>query len=135
MSTTTFIISADRTEYAPETNRDRRWRLDFMLKGAGLVTVPVTGSYEGVTEGSLMVPPNGLAAGDVRRLLIQAAENWEQDSVLEFNKDGDAWLVFTRGRPDKYLGRLVISDTLPPEVSAFTRLPDGRFIYTKEETL
>lgn len=133
MSTTTFIISADRTEYAPETNRERRKRLDFMLRGAGIATVPVTGSYEGVPESSLLVPPNGLAAGDVRRLLLQAAENWEQDSLLEFNKDGNAWLVFTRGRPDKYIGKLVISDTLPKGVTAFTRLPDGRFIYTKEE--
>ena len=135
MSSTTFIISASRYEYAPPLNQARTRRLDFMLRGAGIATVPVTGSYEGVPEASLMVPPNGLAAGDVRRLLLQAAENWEQDSVLEFTKDGDAWLVFTRGRPDEYLGRLVIGDSLPAGVSAFTRLPDGRFIYTKKETL
>jgi hypothetical protein len=133
MSTTTFIISADRIEYPPETNRERRKRLDFMLKGAGIATVPVTGSYDGVPEDSLMVLPNGLAAGTVRSMLIQAAENWEQESLLEFNRGGDAWLVFTRGRPDKYIGKLVISDTLPKGVSAFTILPYGRFIYTKEE--
>lgn len=135
MSTTTFIISAERGEYPPPINEARNIRLDLMLRGAGIATVPVTGSYAGVPEASLMIPPNEFAAGDMRGLLLRAAENWEQDSLLEFNKDGDAWLVFTRGRPDKYLGRLVISDTLPPEVSAFTRLPDGRFIYTKEETL
>ncbi len=132
MSTTTFIISAERVEYPPPLNQARSRRLDFMLRGAGIATVHVTGSYEGVPESSLLVPPNGLAAGDVRRLLLQAAENWEQDSILEFNKDGDAWLVFTRGRPDEYLGKLVINDTLPKGTIAFTRLPDGRFIYTKK---
>lgn len=135
MSSTTFIISASRYEYAPPLNQARTRRLDFMLRGAGIATVPVTGSYEGVPEASLMVPPNEFAAGDMRGLLLRAAENWEQDSLLEFNKDGDAWLVFTRGRPDEYLGKLVISATLPAGVSAFTRLPDGRFIYTKKETL
>jgi hypothetical protein len=132
MSTTTFIISAERGEYPPTLNQARSRRLDFMLRGAGIATVPVTGSYEGVLESSLLVPPNGLAAGDVRGLLLRAAENWEQDSILEFNKNGDAWLVFTRGRPDEYLGKLVINDTLPKGTIAFTRLPDGRFIYTKK---
>jgi hypothetical protein len=134
MSTTTFIISAFRWEYAPPLNQARTRRLDFMLRGAGIATVPVMDSYEGVLESSLLVPPNDKAAGDVRGLLLRAAENWEQDSILEFNKDGDAWLVFTRGRPDEYLGKLVINDTLPKGTTAFTRLPDGRFIYTKKET-
>lgn len=129
MSSTSFIISASESDGnwgLPKTHR-----LKSQLAMGDLSSVLVQGTYKGQREVSLFVIPGPQPYEEARKAVLQAAANFNQESVLEINNEGLAWLVFINGK-QKFLGPVVTTTDLPPWVNNYTVLPDGTFMYTPD---
>ena len=136
MSSTYFILSAEKSGLEYRDNYRRTAQLQTMMEVAGLKFTTVNGVYKRVGETSLIIHPNGESAEAVRRLVKQAANNFQQDSVLEMNSTGHAWLLFPRSNDEKYLGKMIVSKQVDPaKVSGYTALPNGGYLHLEGENI
>lgn len=133
MSKTSFIVSASESPGA-DWNLRKTHALKRELAMADLQSVMVQGSYNGSSLVSLFVVPGPQPYEEALNIIRQAALNYEQESVLEINEDGHAWLQFTgRRQKQMYLGPIAVAKDLPPWVESYTILPDGTYIYALGE--
>ena len=136
MSSTYFIISAEKSNLTHVRNEKRTDQLRQQLSSAGLQFTSVNGVYKGSFEVSLLVHPNGDPADTVRNIIKEAARNFEQESVLEINKTGHAWLLFPRDNSQEFLGRMTVSKQVDPsKVSGYTALPNGGYLHLEGENV
>lgn len=136
MSSTYFIISAERRGLEYRDNLRRTTQLQEQLEAAGLRFTTVNGYYDGEYETSLLIHPNGESAEVVRNLIKKAACNFEQDSVLEMNKTGHAWLLYPRDGRQQFIGKMVVSKRVDPaKVSGYTSLPNGGYLHLEGENV
>ena len=129
MSNTSFIISAEKGNQSDSTNQRNTLILLDMLEAAGLNVEVVVGMYKGTRERSVLVKPSAYSAEETRSLLLTAAKNFQQESLLEFNNTGHAWLINPFTREEEFIGRLTLGDKVPQGTDSFTRLNSGQFLY------
>lgn len=136
MSSTYFIISAERSGLEYRDNLRRTGQLQEQLEAAGLRFTTVNGYYGGEYETSLLIHPNGDSAEVVRNLIKKAACNFQQESVLEMNRTGHAWLLHPQSSEQKYIGKMVVSKQVDPsKVSGYTSLPNGGYLHLEGENV
>lgn len=136
MSSTYFIISAERPGLELRDNVRRTAQLQLMMEIAGLSFTTVNGYYEGVAETSLLIHPNGHPAEAVRRAIKQAAINFQQDTVLEMNSTGHAWLLASHSDKEQYIGKMTVSKQVDiKKVTGYTSLPNGGYLHLEGENV
>jgi hypothetical protein len=134
MSTTYFIISAEKAGLEYRDNHRRTGQLQSQIASAGLRFTTVSGMYNGAFEVSLLIHPNGDPVDTVRKIIKEAARNFEQESVLEINRTGHAWLHYTGDGRQEFIGRMTVSKQVDPKkVSGYTSLPNGGYLHLEEE--
>jgi hypothetical protein len=105
-----------------------------MLESAGVEVHGVLGMYKGEMERSLMVMPGPHSAEVIRRLVTVAAQNFEQESVLEINREGHSWLLFVMKGTEEYMGKMVRVNSINPEkVSGYTAIDNGVYLALEHE--
>lgn len=130
MSKTTFILSAEKKGEGLY-NEGRTARLHAMLESLDLPTVYVDGVYKGYRERSFLIVPNEHSVEAVRKVVMQLAQEFEQESVLEINGTDHGWLLNTDGTQE-FLGEMGLFDSVDPTVTdSYTSLPGGKYIYQK----
>lgn len=136
MSSTYFIISAEKAGLEYRDNHRRTSQLQTQIASAGLRFTTVSGMYNGSFEVSLLIHPNGDPVDTVRKIIKEAARNFEQESVLEMNKTGHAWLLFPRDNSQEFIGRMTVSKQVDPaKVSGYTALPNGGYLHLEGENV
>jgi len=107
-----------------------------MLEAAGLNVREVAGAYNGRAARSILVAPSPFSAEDTRQIVLRAAQNFEQESVLEINKTGHSWLLESHTGTQEFIGRMVrveAGDIDGKKVSGYTDLGDGSFLALEHE--
>jgi hypothetical protein len=93
-----YIISAYKSDLSREENQTRQMDLHTALCAPGCTPKIVDGSYQGVAEVSNVV------VGPDQASVLELAEHFQQESILEVSPGREAYLIFTDGRLDQYLG-------------------------------
>lgn len=136
MSNTIFIVSAEHSTVSSNINYARTQNLRRMLETAGLNVREVAGMYKGQAEHSILVAPSPFSAEDTRQIVLRAAQNFEQESVLEINNTGHSWLLEPYTGTQEFIGRMVrvkARDIDGKKVSGYTGLGDGSFLALEHE--
>lgn len=119
-----MILSAHRSEYNAEANAYRHAEaFDLLSEYAPQV---VEGMYKGTEETSILVPiPKDSYA---RQRVLQVAHRFGQESVLEVDTDGTAYLIFDGEHKPLRIGAwtgIAPADTF--NVDAWTKIDDNFF--------
>jgi hypothetical protein len=87
------IISAYQGGSSKKKNQERHGELMADLQRLGYRPVPLRGSWEGVTEKSMLIP-------DIRpEHLFELGRKYGQDAVIHKSKDGVLGMYHTKGEP------------------------------------
>lgn len=136
MSSTYFIISAEKSGLEYRDNHRRTSKLQLHISAAGLSYTTVSGMYKGAFEVSLLIHPNGEPVDNVRRIIKEVANIFEQESVLEMNKTGHAWLLYPSDGRQEFIGKMTVSKQVDPnKVTAYTALPNGTYLHLEGENV
>lgn len=126
---TLFLISAERANLSLGENVDRTEKLEQLLNQFNLHYQIVFGVYEGGSEDAFLIKSTDYNK-DLNRLL-EFAQQFDQDSILEISQEQHGWLHFTDSRSESYLGML--SDDVNLDTPNYTDLLNGfAFTFKKE---
>ena len=89
----TFGVISAYQEGSKKQNQERHGQLMRDLQKAGYRPIPLRGSWEGVTEKSVLVPRID------PKVLFELGRKYQQDAVIHKSKDGVLGMYHTKGEP------------------------------------
>ena len=127
-------MSAERSELGWVQNWDRMKDLWNDIKRLELLAQPSTGSYEGISEESIVITERD--SDDLRELLVGMACQYDQDCIMVREPSGSCFLLGASGlgsiSPDQYIGEWrQVPEVIAKQKQAYTLVDGNHYITSK----
>ena len=124
-----FIISAEKSDAYDTENRRRMIELWHDIERLGLLAQPSMGSYEGVSEASIVITERD--SDDLRELLLGLSKSYDQDCIMVREPSGSSYLI-SLGGADEYIGEWRLApEVIAKQKQAYTLVDGNHYITSK----